>query len=76
MSQAVLVSLANPPLTAVILVVGLLTTWSGYVVGQFKRNHPEVYAMDGVGYVLAGNIGRELYSIVYPTFMVSAAWTR
>lgn len=45
---------ANPHSLAVIIAVALLTTWSGLVVGQFKRNHPEVYSMDGVGYVLAG----------------------
>jgi hypothetical protein len=57
-------------LTSVIIVIGLLTTWSGMVVGQFKKNHPEVYSMDGVGYVLAGKWGRELYSIAYPLFMI------
>lgn len=57
-----------PP--SVIVVVGLLTTWSGHVVGTFKRNHPEVYSMDGVGYVLAGKWGREAFSVAYPMFMI------
>ena len=43
------------------------------VVGQFKRNHPEVYSMDGVGYVLAGVWGRELFSVAYPLFMIFLA---
>ena len=55
---------------SVIVVIGILTTWSGMVVGQFKRNHPEVYSMDGVGYVLAGKWGREFFSVAYPLFMI------
>lgn len=51
----------------------MLTTWSGMVVGQFKRNHPEVYSMDGVGYVLAGKWGREFYTVAYPLFMIFLA---
>ncbi|GFZ50383.1 hypothetical protein JCM24511_08140 [Saitozyma sp. JCM 24511] len=66
----VLSATGGVPGSLIILVIGLLTTWSGHVVGQFKLKHPEVYAMDGVGYILAGKWGRELYSIVYPLFMI------
>lgn len=41
--------------------------------GQFKRNHPETYSMDTVGYVLAGRWGQELFSIAYPMFMIFLA---
>lgn len=58
------------PGSLIILAIGLITTWTGHVVGLFKRNHPEVYSMDGVGYVLAGRCGREAYSVFYPMFMV------
>ncbi|WVR06190.1 hypothetical protein IAU60_003220 [Kwoniella sp. DSM 27419] len=58
------------PGALIILVIGALTTWSGHVVGLFKRNHPEVYSMDGVGYVLAGKWGREFFSVAYPMFMI------
>jgi hypothetical protein len=48
-----------------------MTTWSDYVVGTFKRNHPEVYSMADVGYVLAGKWGREAFSFMYASFMIS-----
>ncbi|KAK4689052.1 hypothetical protein P7C73_g1057, partial [Tremellales sp. Uapishka_1] len=66
----VLQATGGVPGSLIILVIGLLTTWSGHVVGLFKRNHPEVYSMDGVGYVLAGKWGREFYSVAYPLFMI------
>jgi hypothetical protein len=43
------------------------------VLGQFKRNHPETYSMDTVGYVLAGRFGQELFSVAYPMFMIFLA---
>ncbi|AFR96003.2 neutral amino acid transporter [Cryptococcus neoformans C23] len=66
----VLLDVGAVPGVIIIIAVALLTTWSGLVIGQFKRNHPEVYSMDGVGYVLAGKWGREFFSFVYPLFMV------
>ncbi|WVQ81555.1 hypothetical protein IAT38_003679 [Cryptococcus sp. DSM 104549] len=66
----VLSATGGVPGSLIILAIGLLTTWSGHVVGLFKRNHPEVYSMDGVGYVLAGRVGREIYSVLYPLFMI------
>ncbi|WVQ96884.1 hypothetical protein IAU59_003991 [Kwoniella sp. CBS 9459] len=66
----VLSATGGVPGALIIFVIGLLTTWTGNVVGQFKRNHPEVYSMDGVGYVLAGKWGREFYSVAYPAFMI------
>ncbi|GHJ84929.1 hypothetical protein NliqN6_1331 [Naganishia liquefaciens] len=66
----VLSATGGVPGSLIILVVGLLTTYSGHVVGQFKRNHPEVYSMDTVGYILAGRWGQEAFSIAYPLFMI------
>lgn len=51
--------------------MGLLTTWSDYVVGTFKKNHPEVYSMSDVGYVLAGTWGREFFTVAYVLFMIA-----
>ena len=38
--------------------IAAVTTWSEYVVGTFKTNHPEVYAIDDVGALLFGPWGR------------------
>jgi amino acid permease len=59
------------PGTLVILGIGLLTTWSDYTVGLFKRNHPEVYSLGDVGFVLAGKVGREVASFMYAAFMIA-----
>ncbi|KAL7418998.1 hypothetical protein Q5752_006682 [Cryptotrichosporon argae] len=59
------------PGALIIVVVGILTTWSDYVVGAFKRRHPEVYSMDDVGFILAGPIGREVFAIVYAILMIA-----
>ena len=40
-----------------LIVIAIITTWSDYVVGMFKLNHPEVYSIDDVGRMLAGSFG-------------------
>lgn len=40
-----------------LLVIATITTWSDYMVGVFKINHPEVYGIDDVGGLIFGRIG-------------------
>ncbi|WVQ81417.1 hypothetical protein IAT38_003541 [Cryptococcus sp. DSM 104549] len=61
------------PGVIIIIVIALMTTWSGHVVGTFKKNHPEVYSLDGVGFVLAGKWGREIFSAIYALFFCCLA---
>lgn len=60
----------------VIVSIAVITTWTGYVVGSelwtgsfltlaFKRNHPEVYTVADVGFILFGPVGREIYNVAY-----------
>ncbi|CAG8422982.1 unnamed protein product [Penicillium salamii] len=44
---------------AVILIVGLgvVATWTGYTIGQFKLRYPQVHSMADAGEVLFGPIG-------------------
>ncbi|RBA11006.1 hypothetical protein FPRO05_14301 [Fusarium proliferatum] len=44
-----------------LLTIGAITTWSSYMVGVFKINHPEVYGLDDTGEILFGRIGRYLF---------------
>lgn len=44
-----------------ILVLGLLATYSGYVIGQFKLRHPAVHSMADAGYILFGSFGYHLF---------------
>jgi amino acid permease len=52
--------------------IGAITTWSSYMVGVFKRNHPEVYTIDDVGHKVFGKIGREFFAA---SFMLSKSPT-
>lgn len=45
--------------------IGAITTWSSYMVGVFKRNHPEVYTIDDAGYKMFGKIGREFFAVSF-----------
>lgn len=40
-----------------LVIIAMVTTWSGYVVGIFKNNHPEVYGIDDAGRKIAGKPG-------------------
>ncbi|KAM0257463.1 hypothetical protein ACHAPA_011723 [Fusarium lateritium] len=44
-----------------LLAVGAITTWSSYMVGVFKMNHPEIYGLDDTGEILFGRIGRYVF---------------
>ncbi|KAK4684283.1 hypothetical protein P7C73_g5905, partial [Tremellales sp. Uapishka_1] len=67
----VLLTVGAVPGVIVILGVGLLTTWSDYVTGLFKRNHPEVYSIADAGYVLAGRVGRDAFAFIYAVFLIA-----
>lgn len=45
--------------------VGAITTWSDYIVGKFKRRHPEVYSIDDAGRMMFGVIGREILGVAF-----------
>lgn len=46
-----------------LLVIGLITLWSGYMVGVFKVKHPEVYGIEDVGWKIFGRTGREVLGL-------------
>lgn len=47
-----------PGVICLCAIAGILT-WSNYVIGTFKRQHPEVYAVDDAGELMFGRVGRE-----------------
>ncbi|KAF2212755.1 hypothetical protein CERZMDRAFT_41003 [Cercospora zeae-maydis SCOH1-5] len=53
-------SLGMVPGVIILVIVGIMTTWTGYMVGQFKIRHPEVYGIDEAGKIMGGKIGREI----------------
>ena len=45
-----------------LIAIGSVTTWSNYMVGVFKRKHPEVYGIDDAGGLMFGRVGREIFA--------------
>lgn len=35
------------------------------IIGDFKMNHPEVYAIADAGFIVGGRIGREYFGIAF-----------
>lgn len=56
-----------------LLVIGGITTWSSYVVGQFKLNHPQVYGIPDMGMLLFGKIGRDFAAVAFCLFWIFVA---
>ncbi|KEF62009.1 uncharacterized protein A1O9_03581 [Exophiala aquamarina CBS 119918] len=70
---AVLDTLGMGPGLVVVISIGVITTWSNYVIGTFKKNHPSVYGIDDVGYKLFGKAGREFFYVVFVLFWIFVA---
>lgn len=47
-----------------------LTTWTGYVVGEFKLRHRAVYSISDACELMFGPIGREFFYVAYVTCML------
>lgn len=58
--------------SAVILIVGLgiLATYTGYNLGQFKMRYPHVHSMGDAGEVMWGPIGREILGSAQCLFLI------
>ena len=52
--------------------LGVLATYTGYVLGQFKLRYPHVHNMADAGEVMAGPIGREIFGAAQILFLVFA----
>ncbi|EGE06609.1 N amino acid transport system protein [Trichophyton mentagrophytes] len=58
------------PAVVIIISLGLLATYTGYVIGQFKMKYPHVHNMADAGDVLMGPIGREVLGAAQLLFLV------
>ncbi|KAK4688965.1 hypothetical protein P7C73_g1136, partial [Tremellales sp. Uapishka_1] len=70
---AVLDTFGLVPGILIIVAVAILTTWSDYVVVCFKKNHPEVYTMADVGFIMFGPVGREVLGFCFWLLMTATA---
>lgn len=50
------------PALIVLAVLGVMVTWSGLMVGNFRLKHPSVYSIADAGQVLFGPVGREVFA--------------
>ncbi|OJJ71437.1 hypothetical protein ASPBRDRAFT_179851 [Aspergillus brasiliensis CBS 101740] len=53
-----------------IVAIGALTTYTGYVLGQFKVRHPQIHNMSDAAEILFGAWGREIITIAQIIFFV------
>ncbi|KAF5022675.1 hypothetical protein F66182_5223 [Fusarium sp. NRRL 66182] len=66
-------SLGMIPGIICLLTVAVITTWSDYMIGVFKRKHPEVYGIDDAGYIMFGRVGREVIATVFMLYWIFVA---
>lgn len=45
--------------------VAVLTGWASYIIGAFKRSHPEVYGLDDAAKLMLGRVGYEVFSVIF-----------
>lgn len=50
--------------------LGILATYTGYVIGQFKLRYTHVHSMADAGEVMMGTFGRELLGTAQVVFLV------
>lgn len=63
-------SLGLVPSMALLVALGILATYTGYVIGQFKWKYPHVSNMADAGEVMMGKFGRELLGVSQTLFLV------
>ncbi|KAF4447200.1 amino acid transporter [Fusarium austroafricanum] len=56
-----------------LIVIAGITTWSDWIVGDFKLRHRHVYGIDDVGKMLFGRIGYEVFGAMYALFFTFVA---
>ncbi|EOD46530.1 putative amino acid transporter protein [Neofusicoccum parvum UCRNP2] len=56
-----------------IIGLGIFTTYSGYVLWQFRMKYPQCTNMGDVGEVLLGKVGREVFGVFYVIYCIFSA---
>ena len=52
------------------MVLGILATWTGYMIGQMKLKYPYIMTMADAGEVLGGAFGREFMGVCQILFLI------
>ncbi|KAL4887812.1 transmembrane amino acid transporter protein-domain-containing protein [Aspergillus ambiguus] len=67
---AAVASLGLVPSIIILLGMGMLASYTGYVIGQFKWKYPHISSMADAGEVLMGRFGRELLGAGQLLFLI------
>ncbi|PKX91021.1 neutral amino acid permease [Aspergillus novofumigatus IBT 16806] len=67
---AAVAGLGLVPSVILLVALGLLSTYTGYTIGQFKLKHREIMNMADAGEVLLGSWGREILGAAQMLFLV------
>ncbi|KKK19958.1 hypothetical protein P175DRAFT_09771 [Aspergillus ochraceoroseus IBT 24754] len=67
---AAVAGLGLVPAIIIMVALGLLASYTGFVIGQFKLRYPQVMNMADAGEVLGGRWGREILSVAQMLFFV------
>ncbi|KAJ5368429.1 Amino acid transporter transmembrane [Penicillium cataractarum] len=67
---AAIASLGLVPGLIILVGLGLLACYTGYVIGQFKWRYPHISSMADAGEILMGRFGRELFGTAQLLFLV------
>ncbi|KAL6240689.1 hypothetical protein RBB50_012399 [Rhinocladiella similis] len=65
---SVLATIGMAPGAILILSLGIVATYSGYVIGQFKMAHPWVHNMADAGYVMFKPLGPRWAAVMHECF--------
>lgn len=60
---------SSQPGLLLIIVLGILTTYGDYVLGQFALEYPGIHSVSDIGYIMGGVVGREIFAASYAIFM-------
>ncbi|KAL7273971.1 hypothetical protein RUND412_003152 [Rhizina undulata] len=53
-----------------ILGLGIVATYTGYVLGQFKQRYPQIHTFAEAGYIIWGPVGREIFAGAQLLFLI------
>lgn len=67
---SVLASIGLVPGIILIIALGIIATYTGYTIYQFKMAYPHVHNLGDVGEVLLGRIGREVFGAAQTIFLI------
>lgn len=67
---AAVAKLGLVPAIIILIGLGILASYTGYVIGQYKIRHPHISSIADAGEVLMGRFGRELFTVANILFLV------